>query len=179
VEGFVATIRLELCSACRLAYYCSKKCQVADWPRHKPVCRASAQQTVDALAALGAANARTSTVVFWPRNPLFDPSAAIAAALALEYEYSSSPPVAIHTLVTRRQALQVSFFFIPNDAIFSLATRLRKHLALGLRRSSTELILASESSGRRILDDPLARFRGPALSVESTEKVEIVRMDWQ
>jgi hypothetical protein len=29
------------CGACRVAVYCSKEHQVADWPRHKPVCSTS------------------------------------------------------------------------------------------------------------------------------------------
>lgn len=29
---------LSVCRACNKEYYCSKECQVADWPRHKPLC---------------------------------------------------------------------------------------------------------------------------------------------
>lgn len=31
---------LQLCSRCRLVAYCSKECQRASWPSHKPSCRA-------------------------------------------------------------------------------------------------------------------------------------------
>eukprot|EP00884_Botryococcus_braunii_P005526 jgi/Botrbrau1/14975/Bobra.0018s0075.1 len=30
--------RLRVCSACRLAFYCSKACQTCNWPLHKPDC---------------------------------------------------------------------------------------------------------------------------------------------
>ncbi|KAJ7624863.1 hypothetical protein FB45DRAFT_1061019 [Roridomyces roridus] len=30
---------LKICSKCRLAEYCSQKCQVSHWPSHKPACR--------------------------------------------------------------------------------------------------------------------------------------------
>lgn len=29
---------LSVCKACKKEWYCSKECQVADWPRHKPLC---------------------------------------------------------------------------------------------------------------------------------------------
>ncbi len=32
-----ATVRLKLCSGCRVAEYCSKECQKAAWPKHKYV----------------------------------------------------------------------------------------------------------------------------------------------
>jgi len=31
-------VLLSLCSRCRMPHYCSRECQVADWPRHKDYC---------------------------------------------------------------------------------------------------------------------------------------------
>lgn len=31
------------CSGCSIAVYCSKECQLADWPNHKRICRINAQ----------------------------------------------------------------------------------------------------------------------------------------
>ena len=30
----------QCCSKCHKVYYCSRECQVSDWPRHKPICKA-------------------------------------------------------------------------------------------------------------------------------------------
>ena len=30
--------RNDFCSACEVAYYCSKRCQKQDWRKHKPIC---------------------------------------------------------------------------------------------------------------------------------------------
>lgn len=34
------------CSRCKLAWYCSRDCQVKDWPKHKQVCAKLVQTTV-------------------------------------------------------------------------------------------------------------------------------------
>jgi hypothetical protein len=46
------TTPMRNCVRCKAVCYCSKECQVADWPRHKPECRAHAA-AVAALAAQG------------------------------------------------------------------------------------------------------------------------------
>ncbi|KAI1784228.1 hypothetical protein LXA43DRAFT_1043426 [Ganoderma leucocontextum] len=33
-----ATVQLKKCAGCRIVEYCSKECQKASWPRHKPIC---------------------------------------------------------------------------------------------------------------------------------------------
>ena len=33
---------LSVCTACRDAYYCSRECQISDWPRHKANCKGKA-----------------------------------------------------------------------------------------------------------------------------------------
>jgi hypothetical protein len=44
------------CSRCRACYYCSRECQLAAWPLHKPVCkRLQAAEAATAAAALVAA----------------------------------------------------------------------------------------------------------------------------
>jgi hypothetical protein len=35
--------KLLKCSGCEASYYCSKECQIADWPRHKVHCKAHRQ----------------------------------------------------------------------------------------------------------------------------------------
>jgi hypothetical protein len=32
------------CSGCQQHYYCSKECQIADWPKHKARCKENQQQ---------------------------------------------------------------------------------------------------------------------------------------
>jgi hypothetical protein len=39
-----SSIKLLDCSACKLAKYCSKECQRADWPRHKEICKMLAKR---------------------------------------------------------------------------------------------------------------------------------------
>ena len=39
------------CTRCKLAYYCSKKCQKDDWPAHKPHCTADANTTLETCKA--------------------------------------------------------------------------------------------------------------------------------
>lgn len=39
ITGQAAKPRRMPCSGCALVRYCSKACQVADWPAHKPACR--------------------------------------------------------------------------------------------------------------------------------------------
>ena len=44
-----------LCTACRMTYYCSKKCQKADWPQHKEACKFHEKEEADLKAAANAA----------------------------------------------------------------------------------------------------------------------------
>ncbi|KAL0486102.1 hypothetical protein AKO1_001785 [Acrasis kona] len=32
-------VKLKMCTTCHVATYCSRECQVADWPKHKKVCK--------------------------------------------------------------------------------------------------------------------------------------------
>jgi len=40
------------CGRCKQVIYCGRQCQVADWPRHKPVCRAGAHIQKDGIIRL-------------------------------------------------------------------------------------------------------------------------------
>ena len=48
-KGVPVVAELKKCTACRFAYYCSKECQRADWPRHKRECSATLAD-VDSVA---------------------------------------------------------------------------------------------------------------------------------
>jgi hypothetical protein len=64
------------CGACRVTNYCSRSCQKADWPRHKPACAASvdARKALSQLrlpSALPAAAAEVSDIEdLIPNDPL-------------------------------------------------------------------------------------------------------------
>ena len=38
--------RRSKCSRCKMVWYCSRACQVKDWPKHKAVCAKAVQTTV-------------------------------------------------------------------------------------------------------------------------------------
>jgi hypothetical protein len=48
------TENAKVCAACKNAFYCSKDCQRANWPRHKPVCQLKQAGSVGAAAASAA-----------------------------------------------------------------------------------------------------------------------------
>ncbi|KAI9022367.1 hypothetical protein DFJ74DRAFT_669226 [Hyaloraphidium curvatum] len=47
------TREFSCCSRCKQARYCSKDCQVADWPKHKPVCSEIVAMKKDSEAKAG------------------------------------------------------------------------------------------------------------------------------
>ena len=42
-RAFTDKKELQVCTKCKTAQYCSRECQVADWPEHKHRCRDSAK----------------------------------------------------------------------------------------------------------------------------------------
>ena len=48
----ISTLKLQKCSGCQQVFYCSKKCQRADWKDHKVVCRRAAAQQQSPRAML-------------------------------------------------------------------------------------------------------------------------------
>ncbi len=53
------------CSKCKSIWYCSKECQVSDWPNHKVVCNKKAKQLKEAEET------RKKEVVI-PKKPTID-----------------------------------------------------------------------------------------------------------
>ncbi|KAJ7895503.1 hypothetical protein B0H14DRAFT_619721 [Mycena olivaceomarginata] len=44
-ESYSGAEKLKNCAGCRAARYCSRHCQVSDWPTHKPLCGGSVSST--------------------------------------------------------------------------------------------------------------------------------------
>ena len=173
VEGTAETVQLTLCSGCRTVYYCGKACQTADWKRHRPTCRAVAQESELARQALRMAQELSHlSLVFWTRNQMFDPTYALTTALALE-----SSSLTVYTLAARRQGMRYSFFLVPNKDVARLAAMLRAHLALDVSPASSEILLVSESRGRMVTDNPFEGFSGNTLYVQSLEKPDRISMN--
>ena len=51
--GALATQR---CSKCKMAWYCSRDCQLRQWKKHKPICSVFAEQKSQAEEAKAATN---------------------------------------------------------------------------------------------------------------------------
>mmetsp|Transcript_19321 Transcript_19321/g.47782 ORF Transcript_19321/g.47782 Transcript_19321/m.47782 type:complete len:460 (-) Transcript_19321:385-1764(-) len=48
-ETYAVEQKLLACSRCHSAYYCSKRCQRADWKNHKPFCKTCSKTKIDSM----------------------------------------------------------------------------------------------------------------------------------
>ncbi|GFH61298.1 hypothetical protein CTEN210_17774 [Chaetoceros tenuissimus] len=67
---------LSMCSKCNKSYYCSRECQVEDWPRHKSLCKHNFELTKDWERSFDSSGMNIHNLF-----QKWDPTAALSAAV--------------------------------------------------------------------------------------------------
>ncbi|KAJ6575979.1 hypothetical protein DFH09DRAFT_1276663 [Mycena vulgaris] len=147
--------QLKNCAGCRITRYCSKKCQVSDWPFHKPTCAGSASST-DINLKLAKKLIANDFLMFYIK---------VYSVLALEL--LTSPKNALDT------CLVVNLTTQPSDPLAALRAVINQEEARGagtsvmLQISSIEkqpLMAKTSPAMRMSLDKARAALTGTELS---------------
>ncbi|GFH57264.1 hypothetical protein CTEN210_13740 [Chaetoceros tenuissimus] len=83
--------KLSMCSKCKSAYYCSRECQVEDWPRHKHLCKQNCEYAKSIEICLDSRDMNIWNL-FQKWEPTQPISSAIYYALAIK-GIEQQPPV--------------------------------------------------------------------------------------
>ena len=110
-------VELLKCSKCKNAHYCSKECQIAGWPAHKPICQMNQKMKKIATETLGP----EASAAFEAWLKRIKPLATIAGASALWPSRADTHVLVLSFVQDQQQGSQLpTFSVLPEYEIMTI-----------------------------------------------------------